>query len=121
MPGFVTSSTRSWFLNTWCASGAFISQSFVIRSSFPRTRAIQCRSPNVAGSPPSRGTTGTSRKSWLQHHAPLDVAVVDRLEDAVDVVERVRFHERLDRDLAVEHEVERGRVMLGRAAPVAER
>ena len=48
-----------------------------------------------------------------QYRALLDLALVDGREYAVDVVEWVRFDERFDLDLAVEHEVERRRVRLG--------
>ena len=45
---------------------------------------------------------------------------MDGREYAVDVVERVRFDERFDLDLAFEHQLERRRVGFRRAAPVAD-
>src|ERR1017187_1275975 len=85
------SSTRSWFL---------------------KSRRAEILSGAFIGTP------------WLgcdQHGTFLDLAVMHRGEHAIDVVERVGFDERLDLYLALEHEVERGGVGLGRAAPVADR
>ena len=42
------------------------------------------------------------------------------LEDRVDVVERMLFDERRKIDLAVEHEIERGRIEFRRASPVSQ-
>ncbi|MCZ7565416.1 MAG: hypothetical protein M5U08_17865 [Burkholderiales bacterium] len=56
-----------------------------------------------------------------EDRAPLDAAVVHGLEDVVDLGERPGLDEGFERDLAIEHQVERGGVEFGRAAPVADR
>ena len=55
-----------------------------------------------------------------EYGALLDVAVVHGGKDAVDVGQRVRLDERLERNLAVEHEVERRRVVFRWTTPVAD-
>src|SRR5215471_16362765 len=88
------SPTRSWFLNsrngTW-GSGAFIEALLSIEA---------------------------SRRH--EHCAFSDLAMVHGRKHAVDVVERVLFDKRVDRDLAVEHQIQRSGIELGRAAPVAD-
>src|SRR5579872_3897695 len=58
---------------------------------------------------------------WYQDGPAFEFAVVDRLEDSVDLVEWMLFHERCDLDAAAQDHIQRGRVEFRRTSPIAER
>src|SRR6185369_13423518 len=74
-------------------------------------------------SPWSERGSGSARgcRSGHEHDALADFVAVHRREDFVDIVKGTLRDERCDLDLAVQHQVQRRRVMFGRAAPVADR
>src|SRR6185369_489433 len=68
-----------------------------------------------------RGEAGRGCRSGHEHDALADFVAVYRREYFVDLVQRTFGYERRNLHFAVQHQVQRGRVLLGRAAPVADR